>query len=196
MTRFALRTAVVSAFVVGGFVAVFFVFLNHKRRVTCTGCVPFTVLVAKTSIAKGTSGRLIGTKGLYSIKMVRRSQVDKGGFVDPREFRGEVTTRTIPAGARLTAAAFALPGRIYYPHGYPKRVPASETPSKMSHYLGSPSFASDLAVAPGVWVDGSPQEAAIDEHVANGTLVGYCSAVRAFLAHNPKIPFATRCWRN
>jgi hypothetical protein len=50
-------------------------------------------------------------------------------------------------------------------------------------------------VNPGVWVDGSPRETAIDEHVANGTLVGYCRSVRAFQAHNPEIPFATKCWR-
>jgi hypothetical protein len=50
-------------------------------------------------------------------------------------------------------------------------------------------------VNPGVWVDGSPREAAIDEHVANGTLVGYCRSVRAFQAHNPEIPFATKSWR-
>jgi hypothetical protein len=197
MTPFALRTAIVGAFVMGGFVAVFFVFLHHKRTsVACTGCgMPRPVLVAKVSIPKGTSGRVIGTKGLYSTKYVQPSQMVKGAVIDPSEVRGEVTTRTIPAGARLTAADFALRGPIYYPRGYPKSVSASQTPTKMSDYLGTRSFASDLAVAPGVWVDGSPQEAAIDEHVANGTLVGYCRSVRAFRAHNAKIPFATKCWR-
>jgi hypothetical protein len=197
MTRFARRATIVSAFVVGGFLAVFFGFLNHNDNlVACTGCQPpRPVLLAKVSIPKGTSGRVIYTKGLYSTKMVQLTQFAKSVFVDPREFRGEVTTRTIPAGARLTAADFALRGPIYYPHGYPKRVAASKTPRKMAHYLWPPSFASDLAVAPGVWVDGSPSEAAIDAHVANGTLVGYCRSVRAFQAHNPKIPFATKCWR-
>jgi hypothetical protein len=196
MTRFALPTAIVSAFVAGGFVAVFFVFLNHNRNsAPCPGCLlPRPVLVAKVSIPKGTSGTVIGT-GLYSTKMVRMSQMVKGAFIDPSQFRGEITTRPIPAGARLTAAEFALRGPIYYPRGYPKSVSASQTPAKMSDYLGPPSFTSDLAVAPGVWVDGSPQEAAIDEHVANGTLVGYCRSVRAFQAHNPEIPFATKCWR-
>src|SRR5438067_4531884 len=197
MTRFALPTAIVSAFVVGGFVAAFFVFLNHNRNsAPCTGCqLPLPVLVAKVSIPKGTSGGVIGTKGLYSTKMVRVSQMVKGAFIDPSEFRGEVTTRTIPVGARLTAAEFALRGPIYYPRGYPKSVSASQTPAEMSDYLGPASFASDLAVAAGVWVDGSPSEAAIDEHVANGTLVGYCRSVRVFQAHNPEIPFATKCWR-
>src|SRR5712675_3636338 len=100
MTRFALPTAIVS------------VFLNHNRNsAPCTGCqMPRPVSVAKVSIAKGTSGRVIGTKGLYSTKMVRVSQMVKGAFIDPSEFRGEVTTRTIPVGARLTAAEFALRG--------------------------------------------------------------------------------------
>jgi hypothetical protein len=197
MRRFALRTAVVSAFVVGVSVAIFFGFLNHNRSlVACTGCQqPLGVSVAKVSIPKGTSGTVIATKALYSTKYVQWSQTVMATSVDPDQVRGEVTTRTIPAGARLTAADFALRGPLYYPHGYPKSVPASQTPAKMSDYLGPPSFTSDLAVAPGVWVDGSPQEAAIDKHVANGTLVGYCRAVRAFQAHNPKIPFATTCWR-
>jgi hypothetical protein len=197
MTRFALRTAVVCAFVIGGVVPVVFLFLNQGRNsVACTGCgIPRPVLVAKSSIPKGTSGRVIGARGLYSTRYVQSSEMAKGAAIDPSEFRGEVTTRTIPAGARLTAADFALRGPIYYARGYPKSVSASRTPAKMSDYLGPPSFASDLAVAPGVWVDGSPGEAAIDEHVANGTLVGYCRSIRAFQAHNPKIPFATKCWR-
>jgi hypothetical protein len=197
MTRFARRTAIVSAFVVGGFLAIFFGFLNHNHNVVaCTGCqLPRPVFVTKVSIPKGTSGRAIDTRAKYSTKYVRLSPTVNGVLVDPSEVRGEVTIRPIPAGARLTAADFALRGPIYYPRGYPKRVPASQTPAKMSHYLGPPSFDSDLAVAPGVWVDGSPSKAAIDAHVANGTLVGYCRTVRAFEAHNPKIPFATKCWR-
>jgi hypothetical protein len=197
MGRFALRTAVVSAFVVGASVSIFFGFLNHSGdTISCgVGCIPHPVFVAKVPIPQGTSGRVIATKALYSTKYVQRSQMVKGALIDPSQVSGEVTTRTIPAGARLTAAEFALRGPLYYPRGYPKSVPASQTPAKMSHYLGPPSFASDLAVAPGVWVDGAPQEAAIDQHIANGTLVGYCRSVRAFQAHNPKIPFATKCWR-
>jgi hypothetical protein len=194
--------------VVGGFLAVFFGFLNPSRDagpykagaagVTCTGgCERLTrfVLVAKVSIAKGTSGTEIARRELYSFTSVRAGGRIKDAFVDPNEFRSEVTTRTIPAGARLTAADFALRGPIYYPRGYPKRVPASQIPAKMSRYLPAQSFPSDLAVAPGVWVDGSPSEATLDKHVANGTLVGYCPSVRAFQAHNPEIPFATKCWR-
>ena len=195
MRRSALRTGIASAFVVGGFLAVFLVLNHNGNRSVVPPGVPVSVLVAKVSIPKGTSGKVIGTKGLYSTEVVQWSQKVTGAVIDPSEVRGEVTTRTIPAGARLTAAEFALRGPIYYPRGYPKSVSASRTPPKMSDYLGPRSFASDLAVAPGVWVDGSPQKAAIDEHVANGTLIGYCGAVQAFEAHNPEIPFATKCWR-
>jgi hypothetical protein len=195
MRRFPLRAAIGSAFVVGASLTVLFV-LNHNRNrlVVPPPGLPLSVLVAKVTIPKGTSGRVIDTEALYSHRLVQRRRMIKGAFVGPSEFRGDVATRTIPAGARLTAAEFALHDPIYYPRGYPKSVSASQTPRKMSHYLGPPSFASDLAIAPGVWVDGSPPTAAIDEHVANGTLVGYCPSVRAFQKHNPEIPFATKCW--
>jgi hypothetical protein len=196
MTRFARRTAIVSAFVVGAFLAIFFGFLDHNRTpVACTGCqLPLRVLVAKVSIPKGTSGRAIDTRAMYSTKSIRWSPTVNGVLADPSEVRGEVTIRTIPPGARLTAADFALRGPIYYPRGYPKSVPASQIPAKMHDYLGPSSFTSDLAVAPGVWVDGPPSKAVIDEHVANGTLVGYCPSVQAFQEHNPETLFAAKCW--
>ena len=199
MTRFARRTAIVCVLVVGGFLAIFFGFLNHSRSAgACTGCqLPRPVFVTKVPIPKGTSGTVIGTRALYVTKYVQYgqwNQMAKGvALFDPSAVRGEVTTRTIPAGVRLTASDFALRAPIYYPHGYPEVVPTSQTPAKMDLYFG-PS-ASRLAVAPGVWMDGSPPGMAIDVHVANGTLIGYCRSVRAFQAHNPQIPFATKCWR-
>src|SRR5262249_9531010 len=110
-----------------------------------------------------------------------------------RDFRGEVTARRIARGEQLTAADFRLSERIYYPSSYPKTVPRSQTPAKMHLYFGPQS--SDLALAPGVWVDGAPAGADIDVHVANGTLLGYCGSVRTFEAHNPEIRFAAKCWR-
>ena len=204
MTRSALRTAIVSAFVVGGFLVIFFTPGNHNHNVdsfrfvnplhtgvTCTGCgmMPEPTLVTKVAVAKGTSGTDIALKELSS------SQAPKRSSVDPRQFRGEVTTRAIPAGAVLTAADFALRGPIYYERGFPTWVSASQIPAKMSRWIGPAGSRGDLELAPGVWVDGSTADAAIDEHVANGTLVGYCRSVRAFRAHNPKVPFATKCWQ-
>ena len=86
MTRFALRTAIVSAFVVGVSLAIFFGFLNHNRNlVVCTGCgLPRSVSFAKVSIPKGTSGSVIATEAMYSTKFVRWSQMVKVA-VDPSE---------------------------------------------------------------------------------------------------------------
>ena len=197
MLRFGLRTAIVSTFVVGAFAAVFFGFMDHSvNSRSCGKCPPPPpLLIAKVSIPKGTGGRVIIEKTLYSTTYVRRNQTVKGALLRPLDIRNEVATRTIPAGALLTTADFALRSPMYYPRGYPKSVPASQTPAEMSHQLGPQSFPSDLALAPGVWVDGSPSEANLDLHVANGTLVGYCGAVRAFQAHNPDIRFAAMCWR-
>jgi hypothetical protein len=195
MGRSLRRNAVVVASAVGVFLVVFFVFVNHHSNLVRVTPPPPTVLVARTAIAKGTSGRVIAAKALYSAETVRPTEIAKGAFSDPSQFGGEVATRAISAGAQLTAAEFALRSPIYYPRGYPKTVPASQTPAEMSDYLGAPSFPSDLAVAPGVWVAVWPPEATTDKHVANGTLVGYCRSVRAFQAHNPEIQFATKCWR-
>src|ERR1700756_2584599 len=108
MTRFARRTAIVSAFVVGGFLTIFFGFLNHNHNlVACTGCqLPRHVLVARVSIPKGTSGSVIAAKDLYASTSVPGNQMVKGAVIAPSEVRGEVATRTIPAGAKLTAADF------------------------------------------------------------------------------------------
>src|ERR1700758_2656761 len=95
MMRFARRMAIVSAFVVGGFLAIFFGFLNHNHHlVACTGCqLPRPVFVTKVSIPKGTSGRAIDTRAMYSTKYVRWSPTVNGALVDPSEVRGEVTIR-------------------------------------------------------------------------------------------------------
>src|SRR5215469_7588055 len=106
MTWFARRTAIVSAFLVGAFLAIFFAFLNHNRTpVACTGCqMPRPVFVAKVSIPKGTSGRVIDTKALFAVKYLQYaqwSQIAKSALFDPSRVRGEVTTRSIPAGAQV-----------------------------------------------------------------------------------------------
>jgi hypothetical protein len=193
MTGLARRLAIVAVVLVTAFIAVFFLSdgRNHPQVVIAG---PYHVLVAKVSIPRGTSGRMIATRGLYSEQFIEPRQLAKGEFGDPSQFRGEVTTRTIPAGGRLTAAEFALRGPIYYPTGYPKVVSAAQTPRRMVHYLGTRGWPHDLEVASGVWVYEWPPQATIDEFVANGTLVGFCGSVRAFQAHNPGISFATKCW--
>jgi hypothetical protein len=55
--------AIVGAFVVGGVLAIFFGFLNHRNPANCTGCqMPRPIFIAEVSIPKGTSGRTIETR--------------------------------------------------------------------------------------------------------------------------------------
>ncbi len=211
MTRLELRIAIVGALVLGASVAIFLGLVTRDSAAApCTGCrysvgttnhgyafgaLPATIYVAKVSIPKGTSGNAIGDKQL-SFKSIPRSQFVTGMTIDPRQVRGEVAIRTIPAGATITAADFALRGPIYYPSRYPKRVPASDLPAWITNSRWLPDNPSDFAVAPGVWVDGSSSESTLDTHVANGTLIGYCAPIQAFQAHNPDVPFASKCWRS
>jgi hypothetical protein len=193
MSRPVLRSTIACALVVGAFLAIFFGYVNrHRNPGFNTGPGPLPRLVAKVTIPKGTTAVALVTK----VRPTQGAPLVNGALVGAGEVRYEVAIRTIPAGTPLNAADFALPGPLYYPRGYPKHVPASQIPVEMSHQLPASSFPSDLEVAPGVWVDGSPSEANFDVHVAHGTLVGYCRSVRAFKAHNPSIPFTSRCWRS
>jgi len=80
----------------------------HKYRssVNSEGA-PVTVLIAKHAIAKGTSGAVIATTGLYSATTIRQSQLLNGAFSDPSTLRDKVVTRDVYQGSQLTAADFA-----------------------------------------------------------------------------------------
>jgi len=80
----------------------------HKYRssVNSEGA-PVTVLVAKRPIAKGTSGTVIASTGLYSATTIRQSQLLDGALSDASSLRDRVATRDIYAGSQLTASDFA-----------------------------------------------------------------------------------------
>jgi hypothetical protein len=200
MTRLALRIAIVSALVVGAALAIFLgLAARGSSAAPCTGCglerLPVPIPVANAPIPKGTSALALGGKRLRW-KNIPRSKFVAGMLTNTHEVSGEITLRAIPAGATLTDADFGLRGPIFYPAGYPKSVPASQVPAKFvkSNYLPADTYPSDLEVAPGVFVDGKSPAAAIDLHVANGMLIGYCRQVRDFEAHNPDVPFESKCW--
>src|SRR5258708_4056946 len=79
---------------------------RYRSSVNSEGA-PVTVLVAKQAIAKGTSGTLIATTGLYSATTIRQSQLLNGAFSDAASLRDKVVTRDIYQGSQLTAADFA-----------------------------------------------------------------------------------------
>src|SRR5690348_13263644 len=82
-----------------------FTHYHHRHLVVDTGP-PVSVLVAKTLIQRGTAGDVIAADALYSVKMLRLSDVPKGALVDPSILRGQVAKQDIHPGALLTAAEF------------------------------------------------------------------------------------------
>ena len=79
---------------------------KYRSSVNSEGA-PVTVLVAKQAIAKGTSGAVIASTGLYSATTIRQSQLLNGAFSDAASLRDTVATRDIYQGSQLTAADFA-----------------------------------------------------------------------------------------
>lgn len=69
-----------------------------------------TVLVAKQTIPKGTSGSVVASKDLYTVTTIRESQLLEGAMSDPATLRDTVATKEIFEGAQLTAADFGAAG--------------------------------------------------------------------------------------
>ena len=69
-----------------------------------------TVLVAKDTIPKGTSGSVVAAKDLYTVTTIRESQLLEGAMSDPATLRDKVSTREIFEGAQLTAVDFGAAG--------------------------------------------------------------------------------------
>ena len=71
-----------------------------------------TVLVARETIPKGTSGNVLATKALYTATTIRESQLREGAISDPASLQGTVATREVFEGAQLTSADFVAGGRL------------------------------------------------------------------------------------
>jgi pilus assembly protein CpaB len=69
-----------------------------------------TVLVAKQTIPKGTSGTVVASKDLYTVTTIKESQLLEGAMSDPATLRDKVATREIFEGAQLTATDFGAAG--------------------------------------------------------------------------------------
>jgi len=83
------------------------VYLNRYRENVNSSGVPVTVLVARHTIPKGTSGNVVAAKTLYTATTLRESQLRDGAFSDPASLTGKVATRDIYEGSQLTAADFS-----------------------------------------------------------------------------------------
>jgi Flp pilus assembly protein CpaB len=90
-------------------VAVILAFIHGYKRSLDASAEPVTVLVAKASLPKGSSGDQIATKGLFQATGFKREQVKDGAITDPGSLRGLVATHPLVPGQQLTTADFARP---------------------------------------------------------------------------------------
>jgi pilus assembly protein CpaB len=107
-TRIGTLIVAVGAAVAAG--VILLVYLNQYREEVKQQGAPVTVLVARESISKGTSGSVIASKGLYSATTIREGQLQDGAISDPASLTGKVATHEIYEGAQLTASSFAAGG--------------------------------------------------------------------------------------
>jgi hypothetical protein len=86
------------------------VYLNHYRQEVKAQGTPVTVLVARETIPKGTSGSVIASKGLYTATTIREGQLKEGAISDPATLTGKVAAREIYEGAQLTLSDLSAGG--------------------------------------------------------------------------------------
>src|SRR4051794_28589349 len=103
-TRWGMTLVAATAAVVAGLLVLVYV-ARYRESVKAEGA-PVTVLVARQTIPKGTSGAVIATTGLYSATTIRQSQLTDGALSDAANLRDKVATHDIFPGAQLTAADF------------------------------------------------------------------------------------------
>jgi pilus assembly protein CpaB len=105
--RGTLLVALLIATVAGG--AIMLYINSYRDSLQAQGAM-VTVLVAKETIPKGTSGSVVAAKDLYTVTTIRESQVLEGAMSDPATLRDKVAAREIFEGAQLTSADFAAGG--------------------------------------------------------------------------------------
>lgn len=83
------------------------VYVQRYRDSVKSEGAPVTVLVARQTIPKGTSGAVIATQGFYTATTIRQSQLANGAISDAGNLRDKVAAHDIYPGAQLTASDFA-----------------------------------------------------------------------------------------
>lgn len=90
--------------------AAILLYLNSYRSSLKAQSSLVTVLVAKQTIPKGTSGSVVASKDLYTVTTIRESQLLDGAISDPATLREKVALREIFEGAQLTVTDFGAAG--------------------------------------------------------------------------------------
>jgi Flp pilus assembly protein CpaB len=102
--RGTLTLAVAAALLAGVLVLVY---VSRYRASVRAENATVTVLVAKSTIPKGTPGRLVASQSLFTVTTIRESQLRNGAFSDPSSLVGRAASHDIYAGQQLTTADFA-----------------------------------------------------------------------------------------
>ena len=84
-------------------------FMHGYKRSVADGAQPITVLVARSSLPKGTSGDVIAQKGMFQATGFKHDQVRDGAITDPSSLRGKVAAHALVRGQQLTTADFTTP---------------------------------------------------------------------------------------
>lgn len=92
--------AVMAAVIVG-------VYLYHYRNTVNGGAAPATALVAKSLIQKGTPGDVVGTRDLFQVISLPKSELKTGAITDPAALSGRIALANIYPNQQLTAADFS-----------------------------------------------------------------------------------------
>jgi Flp pilus assembly protein CpaB len=104
-TRWGMTVVAGTAAVLAGVLVLVYV-AQYRDKVKSEGA-PVTVLVARQTIPKGTTGAVIATTGLYSATTVRQAQLSEGALSDAANLRDKVAVHDIYPGAELAASDFA-----------------------------------------------------------------------------------------
>lgn len=90
------------------------VYLNRYRSSLNENNQSVSVLVAKSLIAKGAPGNIIGTQRQFQVGTIAKRELRSGAITDPSTLRGLVATHDIYPGQQLTAEDFApvAPGSL------------------------------------------------------------------------------------
>jgi pilus assembly protein CpaB len=102
--RGTLFIAILAAVVAGLLVLVY---VKRYRDSVSANSAPVTVLVAKSTIPKGTSGQVVAAQGLYTVSTIRQSQLLEGAISDPASLIGHSAVADVYPGQQLTTAEFS-----------------------------------------------------------------------------------------
>jgi Flp pilus assembly protein CpaB len=88
-------------------IGILLVFMSNYRNSVQSGAVDTRVLVAGTTIDKGTSGDVIGDAELFRPVTITEDEAVEGAVTDPSQIAGQVATESIYEGQQITEASFA-----------------------------------------------------------------------------------------